>query len=103
MASGKAGESSKMAKVSSGQMSLLSVLKPTQKYEQKSKKWQELTDSVTYCLAKDMMPIYSAEKEGFRQLLQSFDPQYELPSRKYVLLQHCHPQTLHADTRNSCS
>ena len=82
-ASGKAGESSKMAKVSLGQMSLLSVLNPTQKYEQKSKKWQKLTDSVTYCLAKDMMPIYSVEKEGFRQLLQSFDPQYELPSCKY--------------------
>jgi len=29
------------------------------------------------------MPIYSVKKEGFRQLLHSFDPQYELPSRKY--------------------
>ena len=36
-----------------------------------------------YCLAKDLMPIYSVEKDGFCQLLQSFDPQYELPSHKY--------------------
>ena len=30
-----------------------------------------------------MMPIYSVQKEGFRQLLYSFDPRYELPDRKY--------------------
>ena len=30
-----------------------------------------------------MMPIYSVEKVGFKKLLQSFDPQYELPSHKY--------------------
>ena len=42
-----------------------------------------MTDSVTFCLAKDMMPFYSIEKEGFRKLLYNFDPQYELPSRKY--------------------
>ena len=62
-----------------GQKTLLDV----QKYDRKSKKRQELTDRVTYCIAKDMMPIYSVQKEGFRQLLYSFDPQYELPDRKY--------------------
>ena len=41
-ASGKGGESLKRAKVSLGQTSLLSVLRPAQKYEQKGKKWQKL-------------------------------------------------------------
>ena len=63
------------------QLTLQDALKP--KYNRQSKKWQQLTDSVTFCLAKDMMPIYSIEKEGFRKLLYNFDPQYELPSRKY--------------------
>ncbi len=64
-------------------MSPFAALRPAQVYDQKGKKWQKLTDSVTHCLSKDMLPIYSIKKEGFRQLLQSFDPQYKLPSRKY--------------------
>ena len=63
------------------QTTVQQALKP--KYSRQSKKWQQLTDSVTYCLAKDMMPIHSVEKIGFKKLLQSFDSQYELPSRKY--------------------
>ena len=30
-----------------------------------------------------MSPVYNVEKEGFANLLKQFDPQYELPSRKY--------------------
>ena len=36
-----------------------------------------------YCIGKDMLPVYSVEKEGFANLLKQFDPQYKLPSRKY--------------------
>ena len=63
------------------QTTLQDVLKS--KYNHEGKKWQQLTNSVTFYLAKDMMPFYSIEKEGFRKLLYNFDPQYELPSRKY--------------------
>ena len=52
-------------------------------YARNSRKWEQLTGSVTFCLTKDVMPIYSVEKPGFRELLKAFDPQYELPSRKY--------------------
>ena len=52
-------------------------------YARNSRKWEQLTGLVTFCLAKDVMPIYSVEKPGFRELLKAFDPQYELPSRKY--------------------
>jgi len=30
-----------------------------------------------------MLPIYIVEKPGFKQMLETFDPRYQLPSRKY--------------------
>ena len=54
-----------------------------QKYDQKGKKWQQLTNKVTRCIAKDMLPISIVEKPGFKQMLESFDPRYQLSSRKH--------------------
>ena len=65
------------------QSSIAEMLTQSQKYNRKSRKWRSLTDSVTYFLAKDMLPLYSVEKEGFKRLVASFDERYELPSRKY--------------------
>ena len=53
------------------------------RYDRKSKQRKKLTDSVTVYLAKDMVPIYTVEKPGFKQLVDTFDKQYELTSRKY--------------------
>ena len=44
----------------------------------------ELTNSVTYCIAKDMLPMYSVEKPGFQRILAEFDKRYEPPSHKYI-------------------
>jgi len=65
------------------QQTLPAVMEAVLPYEKKGKRWKELTDSVTYCLAKDGLPIYTVEKPGFRNLLKSFDPRYNVPSRKY--------------------
>ena len=56
----------------------------TNMYYRGSSKWKELTDSVTYCIAKDMLPIRIVENEGFKTLVKKLDPQYELPTRKYI-------------------
>ena len=40
-------------------------------------------DSVTYCISKDMLPIYTVEKEGFCCLIDTLDSRYEMPSAKY--------------------
>ena len=40
---------------------------------------ERLTDAITFCLAKDIMPLYTVEKEGFKKLFHTFDQQYELP------------------------
>ncbi|CAL9689321.1 unnamed protein product [Knipowitschia caucasica] len=52
-------------------------------YEKGSKRWGDLTNAVTRCLARDMMPIQSVEREGFSKMLKTFDPRYKLPSKKY--------------------
>ena len=52
-------------------------------YDRKSKRWKDITQAVTICLAKDMMPIQTVEKEGFKQLVKKLDPRYTLPKRKY--------------------
>ena len=43
----------------------------TNMYSRGSSKWKELTDSVTYCIAKDMLPIRIVKKEGFKTLVKS--------------------------------
>ena len=68
---------------SKSQISILDSIKVTQKYDRNGRKWQKLTDAVTYCIEKDMLPVYTVEKPGFVSLLKQFNPQYELPNRKY--------------------
>ena len=65
------------------QQTLVGLFEKVTPYACNSKKWEKLTSAVTFCLAKDTMPIYSVEKPGFQQLLKEFDPLYVLPSRKY--------------------
>ena len=68
---------------SCGQITVDVAMSKGEKYPQSLKQWQQLTDSVTHCLAKDMMPIYSVDKPGFRRMLERFDPKYALPTHKY--------------------
>ena len=50
---------------SCGQIAIDVAMSKGEKYPQSSKRWQQLTDSVTHCLAKDMMPVYSVDNLGF--------------------------------------
>ena len=81
--SSRAAGGSRNQSSSQQQPTIVDVVNRSKAYERKGKKWQELTNSVTMCLCKDMLPIYSVEKPGFRDMLKKFDPQYEVPSRKY--------------------
>ena len=47
------------------------------------KEHKQLTKSITYWLAKDGQPEYSVEKPGFKQMVKTFCPRYQLPSRNY--------------------
>ena len=75
----KKGSSSKGA----NQQTIERAFSLAHKYNRKGKKWQQLTNKVTRCIVKDMFPISIVEKQGFKQMLESFDPRYQLPSRKH--------------------
>jgi len=62
----------------------------SQKYNRKSKKWEQLTSVVTRCVAKDMLPMAIVKKPGFKRMLGTFDPRYQLPSwRNISQYRHC--------------
>ena len=48
-----------------------------------SKEHKALTNAVTYCLASDMLPLTTVDKPGFRAMLQTFNPRYQLPTHKH--------------------
>ena len=55
------------------------------KYDCNSRKWQQPTDAVVYCIRKDMLPYICIYywKGTICKLTKQFDPQYKLPSWKY--------------------
>ena len=71
------------APVSPLQPTMLAALARSQPYDRKGKRWAKLTNAVTYCLAKDSLPIQTVERLGFTALLKEFDSRYQIPSRKY--------------------
>ena len=54
------------------QPSLPESFERVQKYEWKGKRWKELTNAVTFFLAKDCHALYTVEKPGFRKLFRHF-------------------------------
>ncbi|MBN3309591.1 ZBED1 protein, partial [Amia calva] len=53
------------------------------KYDKSSLKWTQCTLAVTHFLVKEMVPLSLVDKTEFRSMLQTFDRQYEVPSRNY--------------------
>jgi len=64
-------------------LTLKDVMDRGKKYDSKSTRACELNKAVAYYLAKDMHPIYSVERPGFKRLVAKLDPKYVLPSRNY--------------------
>ena len=62
---------------------LQEVIDRGKKYDSKSTRACELNKAVAYYLAKDMHPLYSVERPGFKRLVSKLDPKYVLPSRNY--------------------
>ena len=65
------------------QPSLSEVFQKVQPLSTSSREHAELTRAVAYCLAKDMLPISTVEKAGFKAMIQRFYPRYQLQSRSY--------------------
>lgn len=52
-------------------------------YGTTSKRHREITNSITRCLTKDMMPICTVGKDGFKAMVNKLDQRYKIPSRHY--------------------
>ncbi|XP_073488853.1 E3 SUMO-protein ligase ZBED1-like [Aquarana catesbeiana] len=52
-------------------------------YPTTSLRHKEITEAITFHLAKDMAPVTTVEKEGFKKLIQTLDKRYQVPSRNY--------------------
>ena len=42
-----------------------------------------MTNSAAYCLARDMLPLSTVDKPGFRAMTHQFNPHYQLPTHKH--------------------
>ncbi len=52
-------------------------------YNRDSRRWQEIREAIATYICKDMAPIYTVEKQGFRALMKKLDSRYTMPSRKH--------------------
>ena len=75
----------KKSKTYSTQPTLTETIVKCQPYEKKGKRYAELTNVITYCIAKDSLPIHTVERSGFKAMLKAFDTRYDIPSRNYFL------------------
>lgn len=65
----------------SSQRTIVSSFELLTPYSRTLSRWNKLTNSITYFIAKDMLPISTVNDHGFRQMLQKFDPRYTPPDR----------------------
>ena len=76
-------QSSKVTQPSQWQQSIAQSFVSATPYEKSSKRHIEITEAITHCLAKDMMPINTVTRPGFLSLVHKLDRRYEVPSRNY--------------------
>ena len=71
---------------STGQMTVKECLGKGKKLSKDSWEFKELTRSVSECLAKEMLPLNTVDRAGFRAMLHTFNPRYTLPTRSYSFI-----------------
>ncbi|KAK0138123.1 Zinc finger BED domain-containing protein 1 [Merluccius polli] len=68
---------------STTQTSITDTLHNATPYPHNSSRSKEITEAIAYHLAKDMVPINTVERDGFRKMLHTLDKRYSIPSRNY--------------------
>ena len=61
------------------QQSVKDILQRTTPLLKESPRWNTLTQSVCYFIAKDMQPIDTVNDKGFRAMINKFEPRYIPP------------------------
>ncbi|XP_051501698.1 E3 SUMO-protein ligase ZBED1-like [Myxocyprinus asiaticus] len=76
-------EQNKKQPVSQTKSTITDVFASITPYNKSLQRYKEITDSITHCLARYMMPIYTVSKVGFQKMIHTLDKRYQLPSRNY--------------------
>ena len=66
-----------------GQQMLEQCMEKIKKFSTNSKEHRKLTEVVTNCIVRDVMPVYTVDKPGFRAMIQALNPRYQLPHKDY--------------------
>ena len=66
-----------------GQTLIIDSWSKQQPLSSSSKEHKALTNSFAYCLAKNMLPLSTVDKPGFRAMIHQFNPRCQLPTRKH--------------------
>ncbi|XP_051787617.1 E3 SUMO-protein ligase ZBED1-like [Erpetoichthys calabaricus] len=64
-------------------MSITQAFTNATQYEKSSRRWKEITDAICYYIAKDMTPLATVERSGFKHLVKTLDRKYTVPSRSH--------------------
>ena len=59
-------------------MTLTKSIERTKPHLRGGQQWKEITGSVVYFLAEEMIPISTVEKPGFTNMLRKLDPKYRM-------------------------
>ena len=65
------------------QTSIVQAFSKSTAYDRKSKRWSDITRAITTYLCKDMVPFYTVEHSGFKEMIKTLDARYEPLRRKY--------------------
>lgn len=63
------------------QTSLKESLSKGTVYDKQSHRHREITDAISKFICVEMAPVYAVEKTGFRALVKTLDPRYNMPDR----------------------
>ncbi|KAI7792413.1 putative zinc finger BED domain-containing protein 1-like [Triplophysa rosa] len=66
-----------------GQPSILGAFAKSTKYKSNSERWAQCTAAVSKYITKEMVSYRTVERGSFKEMLNTFAKQYELPGRKY--------------------
>ncbi|CAM4535279.1 unnamed protein product [Leuciscus chuanchicus] len=75
--------SSQPPRLTPKQTSIVQALESGTPYDKSSRRYSEITDAIASYLAKDMVPINTVTKDGFKNLILTLDKRYRIPSRTF--------------------
>ena len=66
-----------------GQQTLEQCVEKISKFSSNCKEHRRFTEAVTNCIVRDVMPVYTVDKSGFRAMVEALNPRYQLPHKDY--------------------